>query len=244
MTAFHVLTLFPELLRSPLEETAGLLGKAVKNGIISVTQHDLRAYGMGSYNSLDAEPYGGGGGMLMRVEPWAQAIRDVRAKVANVHVVMLSPAAQPLTQARVRRLAERDAIALCCPRYEGVDERVHEYVDELVSIGDFVLSGGEYAALCLIDAVARLRPGFMGNTESPSDESYTHPGRLEHAQYTRPPSFEGKDVPAVLMGGNHKEIARFRRTSQIARTVERRADLLQRFPLLREELELLEFTQR
>ncbi|MCC6807890.1 MAG: tRNA (guanosine(37)-N1)-methyltransferase TrmD [Deltaproteobacteria bacterium] len=239
MTAFRVLTLFPDLLSSAFHETAGLLGKAVKNSVISVTPHDLRAYGIGQYNSLDDEPYGGGGGMLMRVEPWSRAIADVRAAVANVHVVMLSPAAQPLTQARVRRLAERDAIALCCPRYEGVDERVLAYCDEVLSLGDFVLSGGEYAALCVIDAVARLRPGFMGKAEAPVDESYAHPGRIEHAQYTRPPSFEGRDVPKVLMSGNHKDIAAFRRASQLARTVERRPDLLQRFPLLREEWALL-----
>lgn len=242
MTAFHVLTLFPDLLASPLSETAGLLGKAVKNGVVAVTMHDLRAYGIGNYNSLDGEPYGGGGGMLMRVEPWANAIRDVRKAVADVHVVMLSPAAPPLTQARVRRLAEKKAIALCCPRYEGVDERVMAYTDELVSLGDFVLSGGEYAALCIIDAVARLQPGFMGNQTSHEDESYSHPGRIEHAQYTRPPSFEGKDVPAVLISGDHAKIAAFKRASQLARTVERRPDLLQRFPLLREEVEILEDT--
>jgi tRNA (guanine37-N1)-methyltransferase len=233
---FHLLTLFPDLLSSAFSETAGLLGKAVKNGIVSVTAHDLRAYGMGPYNSLDDEPYGGGGGMLMRVEPWAQAIGDVRKRVPGVHVVMLSPAAPPLSQAKVRALSERTSIALCCPRYEGVDERVHDYADELLSIGDFVLSGGEYAALCVIDAVSRLLPGFMGNKESPTDESYSHPGRLEHAQYTRPASFEGKDVPKVLLSGNHAQIDAFRRRSQLARTVERRPDLLQRFPLLREEL--------
>ncbi len=240
---FHLLTLFPDLLASAFGETAGLLGKAASSGLIRVLPYDLRAHGIGTYNSLDDEPYGGGGGMLMRVEPWAAAIKAVRAREPDVHVVMLSPAAPPLTQAKVRALSERKAIALCCPRYEGVDERVHALVDERISVGDFILSGGEYAALCVIDAVARLLPGFMGNASSPADESYTHPGRLEHAQYTRPPSFEGMDVPKVLMSGNHKDIARFKRASQLARTVDLRPDLLQRFPLLREELQILQDTK-
>jgi tRNA (guanine37-N1)-methyltransferase len=236
---FHLLTLFPDLLGSAFSEHAGLLGKAVASKLLSIENHDLRAYGMGSYNRLDDDPYGGGGGMVMRVEPWVQAIRAVRTADPTVHVVLLTPDTQPLTQATVRQLAEHESIALCCPRYEGVDERVRAYVDQEISLGDFVLSGGEYAALCVVDAVSRLLPGFMGNAKSPVEESYSHPGRVEHAQYTRPPEFEGREVPSVLMSGHHKELAEFRLASQVARTVERRPDLLQRFPLMREETEAL-----
>lgn len=240
MISFELLTLFPDALASALAPTAGLLGKAVASGKVVVRTRDLRKYGLGSYNSLDDDPYGGGAGMLMRVEPWAEAIAEVRRDVPGVHVVLLTPDTVPLCQAAVRRLAERPAIALCCPRYEGVDERVRSLVDAEVSIGDFVLSGGEYAALVLIDAVARLVPGVLGNDTSTSAESYSHPGRLEYAQYTRPPDFRGLKVPAVLMGGNHEKIRRYRLRSEVSRTVERRPDLLVRFPLSREELAALD----
>jgi len=239
MIDFHLLTLFPDMISSAFEPTAGLLGKAAANGVLKVHPRDLRAYGIGNYNRLDDDPYGGGGGMLMRVDAWAAAIADVRKDVPGVYVVMLTPDTVPLTQARVRRLAEYTAIAICCPRYEGIDDRVHAYVDEEVSIGDFILSGGEYAALCLIDAVSRLQPSFMGNDASPREESYTHPGRVEHAQFTRPVEFEGRSVPPVLLSGNHRDIAAVRLGSQVARTIERRPDLLQRFPLIREETDAL-----
>ena len=241
MTEFHLLTLFPDLLSSAFAPTAGLLGKAHASGVIRVEAHDLRAFGIGRYNRLDDDPYGGGAGLVMRADAWAPAIASVRTKVAGVHVVLLGPDGPPLTQSRVRALAGHDKIALLCPRYEGVDERVRALVDEEISIGDFVLSGGEYAALCVIDAVMRLLPGALGNHASTADESFSHPGRLEYSQYTRPLEVGGAKVPAVLMSGNHQNIARWRLGSQVARTLERRGDLLVRWPLTREEHAAIEF---
>jgi tRNA (guanine37-N1)-methyltransferase len=241
VSEFHLLTLFPELLSSALAPTAGLLGKAQASGVIRVQAHDLRTFGIGSYNRLDDDPYGGGAGLLMRADAWSPAIASVREKVPGVHVVLLGPDGPPLSQSRVRALAAHSAIALLCPRYEGVDERVRALVDEELSLGDFVLSGGEYAALCVIDAVTRLLPGALGNSVSTDDESFAHPGRLEYAQYTRPPEVGGARVPAVLLSGNHQDIARWRLGSQVARTIERRPDLLARWPLSREELGALEF---
>jgi len=238
---FHLLTLFPDILSSALAPTAGLLGKAQASGVIKVEAHDLRAFGIGNYNRLDDDPYGGGAGLVMRADAWGPAIASVREKAPGVHVVLLGPDGPPLTQSRVRALSTHAAIALLCPRYEGVDERVRALVDEEVSIGDFVLSGGEYAALCVIDAVMRLLPGAIGNHVSTADESFSHPGRLEYAQYTRPPDVNGAKVPAVLVSGNHKDIAKWRLGSQVARTIERRSDLLVRWPLMREELDALEY---
>ncbi len=241
---FHLLTLFPRLLDSAFAPEAGLLGKAAASGVIRVLPHDLREFGTGSYNRLDDDPYGGGAGLLMRVDVWAAAISAVRTRAQDAHVVMLSPDGAPCTQAHVRRLAHKSPLVLCCPRYEGIDERVHALCDETLSVGDFILSGGDYAALALIDAVARLQPGMLGNAASLDDESFAHPGRLEHAQYTRPQEFNGAAVPPILLSGDHAKIARWRLGSQIARTLERRGDLLQRFPLTREEEEALAFYLR
>jgi tRNA (guanine37-N1)-methyltransferase len=217
-----VITLFPEMFESPLK--ASLLGRAIEKGTIDVALHDLRAYGIGRHRSVDDVPYGGGAGMVLRPEPIFAAVEDVRRE--RSHIVLLSARGEKLTQAGVERLAEDNDIVLVCGRYEGVDERVALHlVDQELSIGDFVLAGGEVAALVVIEAVSRLVPGVMGNAASLRSESHTS-GLLEHPHYTRPASFLSHAVPEVLLSGDHGEVERWRRQEAEKTTRERRPDLL------------------
>lgn len=216
-----VVTLFPSFFVGPLE--AGVVGRAIADGIVAVDLVDLRTHGLGAYRQVDDAPFGGGPGMVMMIEPLAAALEPL----ASTHRILLTPSGRPLDQAMLDGWADREAITLICGRYEGVDERVAEHlVDEEVSLGDFVLAGGEVAALAIIEGVARLVPGVVGNPESIALESFRDGGLLEEPHYTRPAEFRGWTVPEVLLSGDHGRIAAWRRAERLRRTRERRPDLL------------------
>jgi len=219
-----IVTIFPGYFASPL--TAGLLGKAGERGLVQVRLHDLRTWAADRHRSVDDAPFGGGAGMVMLPEPWFEALDALQAD-APAHVVLLAPDGRRFDQATAARLAGEPRLVLCCGRYEGVDERVRTRVDEVLSIGDFVLAGGEAAALVVLDAVARLVPGVMGNAASAADESFAA-GLLEYPQYTRPAVYRGLEVPAVLRSGDHGAIARWRHDQAVERTRRLRPDLLDR----------------
>jgi tRNA (guanine37-N1)-methyltransferase len=216
-----VVTLFPELFGGPLRTS--IIGRALERGLVEIEVHDLREHGLGRHRSVDDYPYGGGAGMVMRPEPLFAAVEPLRD--AGAHVVLLDPAGERLTDALARELAASPHLALVCGRYEGVDERVRSMADREVSIGDYVLTGGELPALVLIDAVVRLIPGVIAEASHVGD-SYAS-GLLEHPQYTRPERFRDLDVPPVLLSGDHGEVERWRRREALRRTLERRPDLLE-----------------
>ncbi|TVP65403.1 MAG: tRNA (guanosine(37)-N1)-methyltransferase TrmD [Nitriliruptor sp.] len=244
-----VLTIFPGWFEGPL--TTSLLGRAIADRVLDVRVHDLRDWTTDRHRSVDDAPYGGGAGMVMRADVWIDACeavwndldaevtrgRTVRGEVPSEplaagadrpRTVLLTPRGRPLTQDLAAEFAAEDRLVLLCGRYEGIDERVHELVatDE-VSIGDYVLFGGEVAAAAVIEAVSRLVPGVVGNQASPEDESFTS-GLLEYPQYTRPPTVRGLGVPQVLTSGDHAAVDRWRRAQALALTTERRPDLLGR----------------
>jgi tRNA (guanine37-N1)-methyltransferase len=224
--SIEVLTLFPRMVRAPLEES--ILGKALAKGLLRVEVTDIRDYAEGKHRVTDDVPYGGGAGMVMKPEPLVAAIEAARQRQPGARVVLLSPQGAPFAQGKAQEMAGRGALVLVCGRYEGVDERVLGWVDEEISLGDFVLNGGEIAALAVIEAVARLVPGVLGNELSAQAESFSAEGLLEGPQYTRPPEFRGLKVPEVLLSGDHGKIARWRKEQAVARTRERRPDLLTR----------------
>ena len=229
---FHVITIFPEFFTSPL--SVSLLNKAQEKGAVSCTVHNLRDFAAGKHRSTDDAPYGGGPGMVMKPEPVVTALEEISRSLFHPWRILLSPQGIPLTQKKVEELAKREALILVCGRYEGIDERIRTFVDEEISIGDYILSGGETAALVVIDAVARLVPGVVGRQESTVHESFRD-SLLEYPQYTRPEEFRGLRVPDVLLSGNHAEIARWRRRQSLLRTRARRPDLLDRANLSAEE---------
>ncbi len=219
-----ILTLFPEFFPGPLG--ASVLGRAIGAGALTVETACIRDFADGRHRAVDDTPYGGGAGMLMRATELAAATRWARSRNSEAPVVLLSPQGAPLEQGAVRSLAERPGLILVCGRYEGVDERyVERCVDFEVSVGDFVLSGGETAALCLVDAVARLLPGALGNAASAEEESFSG-AALEYPHFTRPPEFEGLTVPDVLRSGDHGRVAEWRRRASLLRTYRRRPELL------------------
>jgi tRNA (guanine37-N1)-methyltransferase len=220
-----VVTLFPELFEQPMRTS--VIGRAVERGILEFAAHDLREHGLGPHRAVDDYPYGGGAGMVLRPEPLAAAIGPLRGDGALV--ILLDPAGERLTDALARELAGLPHLALVCGRYEGIDERARALADREVSIGDYVLTGGELPALVLIDAVVRLLPGVI-EAESSAGDSFAS-GLLEHPQYTRPEEFDGQEVPAILRSGNHGEVDRWRRRESLRRTLQRRPDLLQSAPL-------------
>jgi tRNA (guanine37-N1)-methyltransferase len=215
-----VLTLFPEMISGPLG--ASIPGRIQERSLVTIRTHDLRRWGLGRHRSVDDPPYGGGAGMVMRPEPIAAALDELRRPESLV--VLLDPAGEVLRQARAHDLAGRPHLILVCPRYEGVDDRIRDLVDLELSIGDYVLTGGEPAAVVVIDAVIRLLPGAIDDA-STDEESFAD-GLLEYPQYTRPPSFRGRDVPAILAGGDHGAVGRWRLRESIRRTLARRPDLL------------------
>lgn len=221
----EIVTLFPELIEVPLRTS--IIGRAAEAGVVEFAIHDLREHGLGRHRSVDDYPYGGGAGMVMRPEPLFASIEPMRE--AGAHVVLLDPAGERLTDPLARELAELPHLALVCGRYEGFDERVRALVDREISIGDYVLTGGELPALVLVDAIVRLVPGAIAQA-SQEDDSFAS-GLLEYPQYTRPESFRGLDVPPVLLSGNHAEVERWRRRQALRRTLERRPDLLADAPL-------------
>jgi tRNA (guanine37-N1)-methyltransferase len=218
-----VLTLFPEFFTGVLE--ASLLGKSIDRGLVEVVLHQIRDHATDRHRTVDDTPYGGGHGMVMKPEPIVRALEA--AAPAGARRILLSARGDLFTQERARALAALDGFVLLCGRYEGIDERVSAFVDEQLCIGDYVLSGGEAAAAVVIDAVARLVPGVVGNVGSLAEESFTA-GLLEYPQYTRPETFRGMRVPEVLLSGNHAEIARWRREEAEALTRSRRPDLSRR----------------
>jgi tRNA (guanine37-N1)-methyltransferase len=220
MLEIDVVTLFPALFPGPVSES--IPGRAIAQGLARVTAHDLREWGIGRHRSVDDYPYGGGAGMVLRPEPIAGALERLRRPDSTV--ILLDPGGELLRQARARDLAARSHLVLVCPRYEGVDERVRSMVDLELSIGDYVLSGGEIPALVVIDAVLRLLPGAIDEA-STTEESFAE-GLLEYPQYTRPPEFAGQRVPDVLLSGHHGEVARWRRERALERTRRVRPDLL------------------
>jgi tRNA (guanine37-N1)-methyltransferase len=234
---FHVVTLFPELFASVLDTT--MLKKGQERGAVRFSFYNVRDYALDKHRVTDDAPYGGGRGMVMKPEPLVAAIEATGTGAARPHRVLLSPQGAVFSQQSARALADRGEIALVCGRYEGVDERVRRYVDEELSLGDYVLSGGEIAALVVIDAVARLVPGFLGCADSAEDESF-HRELLEYPQYTRPPEFRGERVPDVLLGGNHAAVERWRRRQALRRTRERRPDLFAKAQISEEERAWLE----
>ncbi|HVR97604.1 MAG TPA: tRNA (guanosine(37)-N1)-methyltransferase TrmD [Thermoanaerobaculia bacterium] len=222
----QVLTIFPELF-GPFLSTS-LVGKAIEKGLLEVGVHDLRQYTEDRHRSVDDEPYGGGGGMVMTAPPWLRAVRAVSgpSEEAGPWRVLLSPQGARLDDDKVRELAARGDLVLLCGRYEGIDERVRQLVvDEEVSIGDYVLSGGELPAMVLIEAVSRQVPGVVGFADSVAQDSFRG-GLLDHPHYTRPPVVEGLAVPEVLLSGDHAAIRRWRESEALKATREKRPDLL------------------
>ena len=227
---FDVLTLFPGIFESPLDET--ILRRALDAGVIEVAVHDLREWATDRHRTVDDYPFGGGAGMVMKPEPLFAAIEAIQPLAEPpATVVLMTPQGRRLDQALVAELAAHPRLLIVCGRYEGVDERVREHLVDLeVSVGDFVVSGGELPALLLIDAVARRIPGVLGAEASLDEESFEG-GLLEYPQYTRPSEFRGWTIPDVLLSGHHAEIAKWRRRERLRRTLARRPDLLDDAPL-------------
>lgn len=232
-----VVTLFPDLFDAPLRTS--VIGRALERGLLEVGVHDLREHGLGRHRSVDDYPYGGGAGIVMRPEPLYAAVEPLRA--AGARIVLLDPAGERLTDALARELATEPHLALVCGRYEGIDERARSLADREVSIGDYVLTGGELPALVLIDAVARLVPGVIEEASQLGD-SFAN-GLLEYPQYTRPEEFRGMRVPEVLLSGHHGQVDDWRRREALRRTLERRPDLLDGVELSAEDRAFLDGLQ-
>lgn len=232
---FDIVTLFPDLFKSPLDES--ILKRAIEKGIIRVGLNNLRDHTHDRHHTVDDYPYGGGSGMVIKAQPVIEAIESLRNNESVV--VLLTPRGKPFNQKVAKRLSLKKHIILLCGRYEGVDERAVAYADEEISIGDFVLTGGEIAALAIIDAVSRLVPGVLGSEESADEESFSW-SLLEYPHYTRPRVFRGKRVPDVLLSGNHEEIRKWRRKEALRKTLELRPDLLKETKLTEEDLRLIE----
>jgi len=227
-----IVTLLPEMFAGFL--TTSFVARAIEGAQLAVRFRSPRDFGLGKHRSVDDTPYGGGSGMLMRVDVLCAAMESLDEDApggVKAHRALMTPQGRLLDQVKVRTLAGREAVMLVCGRYEGFDDRVRAYVQEEISLGDFVMTGGEVAAMAVVDACARLLPGVLGNEASTIDESHSPEtgGLLEYPHYTRPAEFRGVRVPEVLSGGNHAEIARWRREQAVARTRERRPDLWEAF---------------
>jgi tRNA (guanine37-N1)-methyltransferase len=221
---FDLLTLFPGMFSGPFSES--IIKNAVDKGLVEISLHTIRDFACDKHRVTDDYPYGGGAGMVMKVEPLTACLESVKVARPLSKVILTTPGGRPLNQSLAQELAAEEGLIIICGRYEGVDERVREmFVDMEVSIGDFVLTGGEPAAIVLVDAVSRLIPGVLGSSESALDDSFCN-GLLEYPQYTRPPEFRGLPVPSVLLSGNHSEIKRWRRRESLRRTFLMRPELL------------------
>jgi tRNA (guanine37-N1)-methyltransferase len=230
---YHLISVLPEIFESFV--ATGLVGKAIEKGLVTIDRVALRDFAHDKHRSVDDTPYGGGSGMVMMPGPLVEAMEAAEAaELARSNVrptrVLMTPQGEPFTQARARDLATRGALTLVSGRYEGIDERARRRVDLEISLGDFVLMGGEVAAMALVEATARLVPGVLGNASSIEEESHAA-GLLEYPHYTRPAEFRGEAVPAELLSGHHAQIAAWRRAQAIVRTAERRPDLLERAEL-------------
>jgi tRNA (guanine37-N1)-methyltransferase len=226
---FDVFTLFPNLVKPYLEES--ILQRARERGLVSVSVHDIRAWTSDKHHVTDEPPYGGGGGMVMKAPPIFTAVEAVLGAPPVCPLILLTPQGRLFTQQVAQELVQQPRLALLCGRYEGIDERVRTHlVTDQISIGDFVLTGGELPALALIDAISRLIPGVLGDPEGAADDSHAT-GLLEYPHYTRPPEFRGWGVPPVLLSGNHAQIERWRREQSLLRTLRKRPDLLEKAAL-------------
>ena len=225
---FHaqILTIFPEFFDSPL--SCSIPKRAIAAGIAAVDCVQIRDFTIDKHRTVDDSPYGGGPGMLMKPEPVVAAIREARQRQPETHVVMLTPSGTLFTQSKALEYVDKGNLTILCGRYEGFDERICDYVDEQISLGDYVLSGGEPAAMCVLDAVIRLLPGVLGSPESAVLDSFTKEGILDWPHYTRPEVFEGKKVPDVLLSGNHAEIDKWRREQASKRSRNRKCKADQR----------------
>jgi tRNA (guanine37-N1)-methyltransferase len=236
MVHFDIITLFPRMFDSPLQES--ILHKARQSGLIAVALHDLRDSTSDRHRTADDTPYGGGAGMVLKIEPLVTAIESIRSKSGTTRTLLTSPQGEKFTQRSACRLSNFDQLVIVCGRYEGFDERVIDYVDEEISLGDYVLTGGELAAMVIVDAVARQVPGVVGAKDSVSGDSLAN-GLLKYPQYTRPAEFRGTRVPEILMSGDHKKIEQWRRAASINRTATKRPDLLPTAELNDEDKKLL-----
>lgn len=234
---FDILTLFPGMFTAPMQES--ILGRAAGQGLLQVRAHNLRDWAEGKHQTTDDAPYGGGDGMVMKPEPVARALEELRSTSSAARVLLMSPQGQPFSQRHAQRLAGESHLVFLCGRYEGFDERIRQsMVDEEFSIGDYILTGGELPAMVMIDAIARFVPGVLGNATSAATDTFSD-GLLEYPQYTRPAVFAGMAVPEVLLSGDHARIAAWRRYQQLLRTLQRRPDLLAESRLSAEDLEIL-----
>ena len=229
---FETISVIPEVFSAYLG--ASIMGRAQRSGVIEFVSHDLRDWTHDRHRTVDDAPFGGGQGMLMKPEPIYEAVEDVASRGERPHVVFFSPCGARFDQRAAERLAEKGRVLFVCGRYEGMDERAYELADEVLSLGDYVLTGGELAALVVMDAVTRLLPGALGDENSAQDESFSA-GLLEYAQYTRPASYRGMDVPEVLLSGDHARVDAWRRRSALERTARWRPDLLSSAELTAEE---------
>jgi tRNA (guanine37-N1)-methyltransferase len=235
---FEVFTLLPEVFPPYLESS--ILQRARQNGLIDVRLHNIRDWARDKHHTTDDTPYGGGGGMVMKPEPIFEAVESILGPSSGSPLILLTPQGRVFSQAIARELSAHERIGLICGRYEGVDERIRTHlVTDEISIGDYVLTGGELPALILIDAVTRLLPGALGDPTGAEDDSHAS-GLLEYPHYTRPPEFRGEGVPNVLLSGDHAKIAQWRREQSLLRTLQRRPDLLEKAELTEKERKFVE----
>lgn len=235
---FETLSVIPDVFESYLD--ASIMGRARRAGVFDFVSHDLRDWTHDRHRTVDDAPFGGGQGMLMKPAPIFEAVDELSSTGERPHVVFFSPCGRPYDQRCAERLSRERRVLLVCGRYEGMDERVYSLADDVFSLGDYVLTGGELAALVVIDSVVRLLPGALGDDMSAVDESFSaEAGLLEYAQYTRPATYRGMAVPDVLLSGDHARVASWRRRSALERTARWRPDLLERAPLTEEERKLV-----
>ena len=232
---FETLSVFPEVFAPYLD--ASIMGRAQRAGILDFAAHDLRDWTHDRHRTVDDAPFGGGQGMLMKPAPIFEAVEALSAEGPRPHVVFFSPCGRRYDQSCAEALSHEERVLLVCGRYEGMDERAYELADDVFSLGDYVLTGGELAAMVVIDSVVRLLPGVLGDAMSAKDESFSD-GLLEYAQYTRPASYRGMDVPEVLLGGDHAKVDAWRRRSAVERTARWRPDLIEGADLTPDELAL------
>lgn len=237
MKHYFVLTLFPEMIQETLSHS--ILGRAQRDGFISIEAVNIRDFSMNKHLQVDDYPYGGGAGMVMQPQPIFDAYQSILPKADKARVLYMTPQGKPFTQGMAEELAEEENLIFLCGHYEGVDERViEEIVTDEISLGDFVLTGGELAAITIIDAVSRLTPGVLGKEASFKDESFSQ-GLLEYPQYTRPPVFKDREVPKVLLSGHHGNVEKWRREQALIRTAQKRPDLLEKAVLSQEDIQFL-----
>jgi tRNA (guanine37-N1)-methyltransferase len=235
---FDILTLFPGMFGGPFSES--IIKRAIEDGLIDIRLHDIRDYSSDRHKTADDSPYGGGAGMVMKVEPLAACIEAVRSERGDARVILTTPRGKRFDQSLATELAREEGLLIICGRYEGVDERVRDlFVDDEISLGDFVMTGGELAAMVIVDAVSRLLPGVLGSADSALSDSFSD-GLLEYPHYTRPAEFRGLAVPDVLLSGNHREIEKWRRRQALHRTLSMRPDLLAEAHLNDKDREYLE----